>query len=185
MDLSVLYHRAIAIAEIVYDNPLVFLPLMGAWLIAELYFIINSGDHHGHTYVMSTGITLIFTAYMISPLADPDGTYFGRMHLILVLALFTYGTLLIIFGIQKKFRPLLVEFFGAPGHALIPSMMGILYVFHNIPVDKITLLIIATPVVFLAVVKTWRRIAHKFKRRNKDSEKNHCTLDPAKKNTAN
>lgn len=187
MNLSAIYHRIIDIAEIVYDHPLIYLPLIGAWLITELYFIINSDDAHGHTYVMSTGITLIFTSYMISPFAlDPDGTYFGRKHLALVLVIFLYGLFLVACGIRRKFHPFLAEFFGAPGHSLVPGMMGILYIEHNVPFDKVTLLIIASPVICLGTLKTLRRMGYRVKRRkenkirNRESEENETKEAPRK-----
>lgn len=177
MDLSGIYHRIIRIAEIVYDHPLIYLPLIGAWLITELYFIINSDDVHGHTYVMSTGITLIFTSYMISPFAlGPDSTYFGQKHLALVLIIFLYGLFLVAAGIRRKFHPFLAEFFGSPGHSLIPGMMGILYIEHNIPFDKVTLLIIASPVLFLGTVKTLRRIGYRITAR-KEEKIQHCAAE--------
>lgn len=179
MNNALIYHRLIDIAKIVHDHPLVYLPLIGAWLITELYFIVNADEAHGHTYVMSTGITLVFTAYILSPFAvSEEGAYFGRLHVLLVSALSAYGFFLILFGIRKKFHPWIAEFFGDPGHALVPAMMGILYIEHNIPLDRITLLIVASPVIALALTKTWRRLKCRLlNRRNKEEQKNHCTLN--------
>ena len=118
-----------------------------------------------------TGITLIFTSYMISPLAlESEGTPFGLRNLALVSALFLYGLFLVIAGIRRKFHPWLAEFFGDPGHSLVPGMMGILYIEHNIPFDKVSLLIIASPVVFLGTVKMLRRMGYRISHRKKEKE---------------
>ncbi|MDF7800956.1 hypothetical protein P4C99_15880 [Pontiellaceae bacterium B1224] len=183
MDLSLVYHRIIDIAKIVVDEPLVYLPLIGAWLITELYFIIHSDEAHGHTNVMSTGITLVFTAYMLSPFAQDvdEGTYFGLRNLALVLMLFLYGLFLINAGIRRSFRPWIAEFFGAPGHSLVPGLMGILYIEHRIPFDETTLIIIASPVVFLGIIKSFRRTLHRFRRR-KEEKVMRCILSQEKCN---
>lgn len=144
--------------DAVIGNPLVYMPLIGAWFITEIYFIINCDEAHGHTYVMSTGIVLIFTSYMISPFAIKHLSWsLLELRTFVVMALFLYGGFLIIFGIMKLFPDFLAEFFGDPGHALVPSMMGILYIEHNIAFDRVTFAIIVTPVLILSVVKTFKR----------------------------
>jgi hypothetical protein len=181
MDLSLIYHRIIDISKIVIGEPLVYLPLIGAWLITELYFIIHSDEVHGHTYVMSTGITLIFTSYMLSPFAQEasDGSYFGLRNLALVLLLFMYGLFLVISGIRRKFRPWIAEFFGAPGHSLVPGLMGILYIEHRIPLDEVTLVVIASPVIVLGIIKSFRRTRHRITRR-RDENLQQCVTEGEK-----
>jgi hypothetical protein len=183
MDLSLIYHRIIDIAKIVIDQPLVYLPLIGAWLITELYFIIHSDEAHGHTNVMSTGITLVFTAYMLSPFAQDaaDGSYFGLRNLALDLMIFLYGLFLINAGIRRSFRPWIAEFFGAPGHSLVPGLMGILYIENRIPFDEVTLFVIASPVIFLGIIKSIRRTQHRISKR-KEEKLQQCVLTPKKRN---
>ncbi|MDF7808327.1 hypothetical protein P4E94_12810 [Pontiellaceae bacterium B12219] len=184
MDVSLIYHRIIDIAKIVIDEPLVYLPLIGAWLITELYFIIHSDEAHGHTNVMSTGITLVFTAYMLSPFAQDagEGSYFGLRNMALVLVLFLYGLFLVFAGIRRSFRPWVAEFFGVPGHSLVPGLMGILYIEHRIPFDEVSFFIIASPVIFLGIIKSYRRMLHRLKCRKEEKVK-HCSLSPEKSST--
>lgn len=164
-------HRIACITEVVTDHPLVYFPLIGAWLITELYFIVNAEESHGHTYVMSTGITLIFTAYIISPFAIKTITWhLSELRTLLVLSLFCYGLFLALFGILNKFPPLLAEIFGDPGHSLVPGMMGILYIESNIPFDRITLIIIASPIILLSIIKTIRRIKHRLLKRKQKKQ---------------
>lgn len=165
METSLVIERIERIAHIVVAHPLVYMPMIGAWLITELYFIINREEAHGHTYVMSTGIALIFTAYMISPFAIKDVAWaFLQMRTLVVMSLFLYGLFLVVFGIRKKFPGFLAEFFGDPGHALVPGMMGVLYVEENIPFDWMTFAIITVPVLFLSLVKTFRRLTYRVSR---------------------
>ncbi|VGO22584.1 hypothetical protein [Pontiella sulfatireligans] len=163
MELSIIQHRVAAIMDAVIGNPLVYMPLIGAWFITETYFIVNSDEAHGHTYVMSTGIALIFTAYMISPFAVKHLAWsLLELRTFVVMVLFLYGVFLVLFGILKQFPDLLAEFFGDPGHALVPSMMGILYIEHNIAFDWVTFAVIATPVIILSVIKIFRRLVYRI-----------------------
>jgi hypothetical protein len=99
---------------------------------------------------------------MISPFAIPDIQWsFSDTRTIVVAALFVYGVFLIILGISKAFPDLLAEFFGDPGHALVPSLMAVLYVQENIPFDWLTFFIIAVPVLILSAIK----ISRKFRRK--------------------
>lgn len=171
MDLSYIIQRIARIAEVVVDHPLIYFPMIGAWIITELYFIINSDEAHGHTYVMSTGITLIFTSYIISPFAIKTITWhLLELRTLLVSAMFFYGFFLVVFGIRKKFHSAIAEFFGDPGHSLIPCMMGILYIEHNIPFDRLTLYIVAAPVLFLSIVKIFRRLQNKLRRTHSEED---------------
>ncbi|MCF7849172.1 MAG: hypothetical protein K9M45_09995 [Kiritimatiellales bacterium] len=163
MELSLILHRMAQIMVAIIGNPLVYLPLIGAWFITELYFIINCDEAHGHTYVMSTGIVLIFTACMISPLAVKNISWYPvELRTFVVVAMFLYGLFLVFFGILKLFPDFLAEFFGDPGHALVPSMMGILYIEHNIAFDRLTFAIIVTPVLILSVIKIFKRLSYRF-----------------------
>ncbi|MEN8254275.1 MAG: hypothetical protein ABFR33_02290 [Verrucomicrobiota bacterium] len=163
--------RAIQIMVAVIGNPLVYLPLIGAWFITESYFIINCDEPHGHTYVMSTGIALIFTAFMISPFAVRDISWsLMELRTFVVMVLFFYGVLLVFFGIMKLFPGFLAEFFGAPGHALVPSMMAILYLEHGMAFDRVTFVIIVAPVLALSALKTFRRLSYRFFARREKEE---------------
>ncbi len=166
MDASVVIERIDRIVHIVAANPLVYMPMIGTWLITELYFIINREEAYGHTYVMSTGIALIFTSYIVSPFAIKD-VYWSLMHLrtLVVGLLFFYGLFLVVFGIQRKFPGILAEFFGDPGHALVPCMMVVLYVEENIPFDRLTFSVITGPVLVLGIVKIFRRLTAKLRYR--------------------
>jgi len=171
MDLSLILDRAIQIMAAMISNPLVYLPLIGAWLITESYFIINCDEPHGHTYVMSTGIALIFTAFMISPFAVRDISWsLMELRTFVVMALLFYGVLLVFFGILKLFPRFLAEFFGAPGHALVPSMMAILYLEHGMAFDRVTFVIIVAPVLVLSALKTFRRLSYQLRARAKKEE---------------
>ncbi|MCK5676171.1 MAG: hypothetical protein KAH99_04055 [Verrucomicrobia bacterium] len=163
--------RAIQIMGAVIDNPLVYLPLIGAWFITESYFIINCDEPHGHTYVMSTGLALIFTAFMISPFAVRDISWsLMELRTFVVMVLFFYGVFLVFFGIMKLFPGFLAEFFGAPGHALIPGMMAILYIEHGMAFDRVTFVAIVAPVLTLSTLKTFRRLSYKLRVRRKKDE---------------
>ncbi|MEN7973918.1 MAG: hypothetical protein ABFR47_08815 [Verrucomicrobiota bacterium] len=156
--------RTIQIADAVIGNPLLYLPLLGAWFITELYFITNCDEPHGHTYVMSTGIALIVTAFMISPFAIRDVSWsLMKLRTFVVMVFFIYGVLLVLFGIMKMFPWFLAEFFGAPGHALVPSMMAILYLEHSMPFDRVTFVVIVVPVLGLSTLKIFRRLSYKFR----------------------
>lgn len=171
MNLGIVFHRALQIAAAMVHEPLVYLPLVGAWFITELYFIVNCDEAHGHTYVMSTGIALIFTAFMISPLAiDNISWTYSKLRTLVVVLLFLYGCFLVLFGILRLFPHLLAEFFGAPGHALVPSMMVVLYIQHDIAFDWTTFIIIASPVLLLGTLKTLRRMHYRIFTSRTDDE---------------
>jgi hypothetical protein len=166
MEASLVIHRIVDIAFAVCGHPLVYLPMIGAWLITEMYFIINCDEAHGHTYVMSTGIALIFTAFMISPLSAQSVSWsLLQLRTLVVLALFFYGLFLVVFGIKKAFPGLLAEFFGDPGHSLVPGMMAILYIEEDIPFDWLTFWVVVAPVMTLGTVKTYRRLVYRLARR--------------------
>ena len=171
MDASSLIHRIARILDAVISDPLVYLPLLGAWFITELYFIVNCDEAHGHTYVMSTGIALMFTAFMVSPFTIDDISWsYSKLRTAVVVGLFLYGVLLVLCGILRMFPRFLAEFVGAPGHALVPSMMAILYIQHNIPFDRTTFVIIAVPVILLGTLKTLRRLGYRFRSRKQRIE---------------
>ena len=171
MEASIILNRIHQIMVAVIHDPLVYFPLIGTWFITELYFIINNDEAHGHTCVMSTGIALIFTAFMISPFAIKSISWsLGHLRTFVVVALFLYGFFLVLFGIMKLFPRFLAEFFGAPGHALVPSMMAILYIQHNIAFDRLTFAIIAIPVLMLGTLKTFRRLSCRFFSRREEEK---------------
>jgi len=171
MELSLIFDRMIQIMAAVIGNPLVYLPLIGAWFITESYFIINCDEPHGHTYVMSTGIALIFTAFMTSPFAVRDISWsLMELRTFVVMVLFFYGVLLVLFGIMKLFPRFLAEFFGAPGHALVPGLMAILYIEHGMAFDRVTFTVIVAPVLALSTLKTFRRLSYKLRARRKKEE---------------
>lgn len=147
------------IAAAIARNPLIYLPLLGTWFITSIYFIINHDEKHGHTYVMSTGIAHVFTAYMISPLAIPNISWnISDLRIVVVIILFAYGAILTVLGVMKTFPDFLAEFFGDPGHALVPSLLSILYIQDKIPIDLASFLVVAVPVFVVSAVKVMRRI---------------------------
>lgn len=158
MEIELIINRISEILSAIVANPIVYLPLIGAWLITAIYFIINRDEKHGHTYVMSTGIAHIFTAYIISPFARPELSWsFSDLRIIVVVILFSYGILLVILGISKAFPDFLAEFFGDPGHALVPALMAVLYVEEKIPFEWLTFFIILIPVLVIGFIKVYRR----------------------------
>ena len=159
MEINTLVGRISEILSAVISNPLVYLPLIGAWVITSLYFIINRDEKHGHTYVMSTGIAHIFTAYIISPFAIPNIEWsLSDLRTIVVLVLFFYGLILTVMGISRAFPDILAEFFGDPSHALVPALMAVLYIEEGIPFDWLTFCIILVPVLILSFIKIYRRL---------------------------
>ncbi|MFH1211531.1 MAG: hypothetical protein V1659_01230 [Candidatus Woesearchaeota archaeon] len=153
-----LIERTAEIFSAMAGNPMVFLPLIGSWIVTSIYFIINNDESHGHSYVMSTGIAHIFTAYMVSPLATSAVTWdFKDIKLLIVLALFVFGLILTILSLIKALPDFLVEFFGDPGHALAPSLMAILYINNDIPFDWTTFSVIIAPILVVFGIKLIRR----------------------------
>jgi hypothetical protein len=150
--------RIFEILSAIGSKPLIYMPLIGAWLITGIYFIINKDEKHGHSYVMSTGIAHIFTAYMISPFAIPELEWsFNDLRVIVIMALFAYGLILTILGIAKACPDFLAELLGDPGHALVPSIMAVLYVDGKVPFDWTTFIILFVPVFIFSIIKTIRR----------------------------
>jgi hypothetical protein len=155
-----LLDRVLMVLSAVVSKPLVYLPLIGVWIVTGIYFIMNHDEKHGHSYVMSTGLAQVFTAFMISPFAKPELEWsFSDIRTVVVLMLFVYGLLLTVLGIIKAFPDFLAEFFGDPGHALVPSMMAVMYVEDKVPFDRVTFGIIAVPVVIMSAVKILRRFS--------------------------
>ena len=158
MDITLILQRAQEVVSAIVSKPIIYFPLIGAWVITGLYFIINKDEKHGHTYVMSTGIALVFTAYIISPFNVPEITWsFSDLRTVVVILLFFYGLILTVLGIMRSFPNFMAEFFGDPGHALIPSLMAILYIEEDIPFDWTTFFAVATPVLILSIIKVYRR----------------------------
>lgn len=165
MDPSFIIERIDRIVRIVAANPLVYMPMIAAWLIAELYFIIHRDETHGHGSVMSTGLTLVFTSYMISPFAIKDISWcLFHLRTLVVMGLFLYGLFLLVLGMRKQLPVCMAEFFGDPGHPLVPGLMGILYIEEGVPFDWLTFSVIAVPVMVLSVVKDFRRLTYKVSR---------------------
>jgi hypothetical protein len=165
MHLSLIYHRGLAILETITSNPLVYFPMIGAWLITEIYYILYCDEKHGQSAVMSTGIALMFTALVLAP-ASPRLllSTLPQLRTLVILLLFFYGLFLVIFGLGQHLPGSLAEFFGAPGHSLVPGMMAILYIEQGIPFDRYTFGLILTPVLTLGTIKMYRRTTHRIKR---------------------
>ena len=159
MLIEVLFERALEILKIILADPIIYFPLVGAWMITSIYFLVHPSENHGETYVMSTGITLLFTSYVISPLANPNLFWTtDDPRTMIVLGIFLYGTLLITLGILKKTPQFLENILGDSGHSLVPTLMAILFIEKQIPLDKITLLVLAIPVIILSIFKNYRKI---------------------------
>lgn len=158
MEITIITERIVQIINAISSNPFVYLPLIGSWLITSLFFIINHDEKHGHTYVMSTGIALIFTSYIVSPFAKQELAWSSQdFRTIVMLALFGYGLFLVLLGIMRAFPDFLAEFFGDPGHALAPAMMGVLFIEDKVPLEWLTFWIILVPVLFVSTIKVFRR----------------------------
>jgi len=150
--IGLLIERIIQIFWFIIANKLTFIPLIGSWVIRTLYLIINPDEERGHTYVIATGLALLFTGYSISPFAK-DYPLAISIEFILSLGLAGYGILLIVLGLFKLMPEFLIDFFGDPGHVIIPAVLAIIYVTSDIPVDIAAIAAVAVPVV-LAMILT-------------------------------
>jgi len=157
--IGTLIERTVEIWAAILGNPLVYMPLIGNWMITALYFIVNDEERRGHTYVMSSGIAHLFTAYVISPFAKADMSWsFSDVRTLVVTILFAYGLLLVVTGILQKLPEYMTDFFGDPGHALVPGMMAILLVEESIPFDWWTAGILAVLPLIVGGISFYRRV---------------------------
>jgi len=155
---TALLERGVEIFAAIIGNPLVYLPLIGSWFVTAMYFILNAKEDRGYTYTMSSGIAHVFTAYVVSPFAHADiGWSFSDIRTIIVMALFVYGLFLIIIGIIHGVPKWMAEFFGDPGHALIPGIMAVLLVENQIPFDLFTFILVSIPPTITGGISMYRK----------------------------
>jgi len=160
MDISIILERVLLIGSAILQEPLIYFPLIGSWILTSIYYLINSDEGYGHSSAFSNGIAHIFTAYMISPLIKSDILWeFTDLKILITLGLFAYGVLIITLSITQIIPEFLAGFIGDPGHALVPSLMAILYVDQNIPFDLLTFAIIAIPVGVQILIVTIKKVA--------------------------
>jgi hypothetical protein len=157
-DVSLMLPRLQQIINIIIAFPGAYLPIVGAWVVTAIYFIIHPGEHPGYTYAMSTGIALAFTA--ISVIFKAVATYsvdYGTTGFYLMVGLIIYGVILIILGITHIIPELVADFLGDPGHVVIPKLIALFYVDGRVPIDLTTIVVLVIPVLGLIILKYVRQ----------------------------
>lgn len=153
-DVSLLLPRLQDIIAIIWNYPGAYLPILGAWIVTAIYFVIHPSEHPGHTYAMSTGIALAFTA--ISVIFKGVATYsaeWGTIGFYLMIGLIAYGALLVVLAMAHSLPEVLADVLGDPGHVLIPTLLALFYIDGSVPIDLVTLAVVAIPVVILILLK--------------------------------
>lgn len=142
------------ILNVIIAFPGAYIPILGAWIVTAIYFIIHPGEHPGYTYAMSTGISLAFTG--ISVIFKGVATYsvtYGTTAFYLIVGLIVYGVILIVLGITHIVPEIIADFFGDPGHVVIPTLLVLFFIDGRVPIDLTTIVVLLIPVLVLVLLK--------------------------------
>ncbi|MFC1733839.1 hypothetical protein ACFL6I_26360 [candidate division KSB1 bacterium] len=153
MVLSEIIVRMADLWMVFLHDPKVYFAIMGEWLLVLLYFIISE-DKEGIADVYAAGVTLAFVGFELLPFYDFT---FTDTTVLLSLALMGYGLTLVIFAAWEKIPNILAKILGMPSAISLPTILAVLYFESSIPIDGLTIGILAVPVIILEVVKILRQ----------------------------
>ncbi len=135
------------------EDPKIYFAIIGEWLLVLLYFVISE-DKEGMADVYAAGVTLGFIGFELLPFHNID---FADTTVLLSFGLMLYGFMLVIFSAWEKIPNFFVKILAMPSAISLPTMLVVLYFESNIPIDAVTITILATPVVLGEIVKLLRQ----------------------------
>jgi hypothetical protein len=135
------------------SEPKVYFVIIGEWFLVLLYFIISE-DKEGVADVYAAGVTLGFVGFELLPFHDIT---FADTTVWLSFALMLYGLMLVIFAAWEKIPDLLAKILGMPSAIALPTMIVVLFFESQVPIDLVTIGILATPVIIFEIFKFLRQ----------------------------
>tara|TARA_Y100000310_G_scaffold273417_1_gene288869 strand:- start:269 stop:751 length:483 start_codon:yes stop_codon:yes gene_type:complete len=134
-------------------EPKVYFAIIGEWFLVLIYFSISQ-DKEAMADVYAAGVTLGFIGFEILPFHNIN---FADQTVWLSFGLMLYGLMLIIFSACEKIPNILAKILGMPSAIGLPTMLVVLYFESQVPIDAITIGLLAIPVILLEAVKIFRQ----------------------------
>jgi len=164
--LALVPERMAQLWALFWEEPLVYFPMLGIWVLFELYYIVSNDDNDVREVdVLDNGISSIYVAIMISPVIARGGELVWADFLsptprtLLSMGLFAYAAFLILAAFFK-FMPLaVVHFLGGASIDTFFTLIGLVYVNSDIPLDPALITIILVPIATTFVIKMVRRVS--------------------------
>ena len=153
--LSFLPERVVDIVGVLTKDPLLYIPMLGWWLIFELYYLKHRHDEIRDVDVLDNGLSAIYTGIYISPIVQGlAATAFTAPtnKTMLSFIFMGYGLFLVIVAFTKLLPRFLVTLFGWAAVDLIVSILAIFYVDNVVPIDLATIAIIVVPIFAMKLI---------------------------------
>lgn len=156
------------IYTLVMGEPLVYIPLLGMWLLFELYYIVSSSDSDvKESDLLENSISSIYVAIMISPLFGDEGFTLAAFsdpsaRTWLSIILFCYAGFLIIMAFTKMLPQFLVHIFGGASLDMFGTVLALIYVDGTVPIDLATVAVLLIPILMMQVFGFLRRRARGY-----------------------
>ena len=163
--LALMPERMVQIWALFWEEPLVYFPMLGIWALFELYYIVSNDDNDVREVdVLDNGISSIYVAIMISPVIARGGElvaadfFSPTPRTLLSIGLFAYALFLILAAFFK-FMPLaVVHFLGGASIDTFFTLIGLVYVNSEIPLDAPLITVILIPIGTTFIIKMLRRV---------------------------
>ncbi len=150
---------------LIMSEPIVYLPLIGIWFIFEFYYLVSSSnDDIKESDLLENSISSIYVAIMISPIVTNVSKFSFNVftnptpRTVLSMILFGYAAFLMICAFTKILPKFLVYLFGGASIDTMFTMLALIYVDGKIPIDMATVIVILIPVIFMHILKFFRRL---------------------------
>ena len=156
--------RAAQILNLILGDPLVYLALLGIWLLFEIYYLVSNSDNDiKESDLLENSISSIFVSLMISPLITGGGKLsiaaFANptSKTMLSIILFVYACFLIFCAFTKILPHFMVYILGGASIDTTFTMLALIYVDGKIPIDLATVSVVLIPVIIMHILKLFRK----------------------------
>ena len=159
--------RFVEVFGVIVGDPLVYLPLLGMWLMFEVYYIISSSDGDvKESDLLENSVSTIYVAFVISPVFE-EGLSLAAFsdptpRTILSIILFCYAGFLIIAAYTKMLPQFMVHILGGASLDMFATMLALLYVDGKVPIDLATIAVIFIPIALMYVLQTLRKFGRGY-----------------------
>ncbi len=152
----ILLERLADVWAVFLHHPKAYFPIIGEWFLTVLYTMI-SGDHESHAEIYATGVTLGFVGFELLPFENPTEMTFANPIIYVSIVLMVYAVFLIIIAAKEMMPDFLTHIFGSPGALAIPTILALIFFQSEVPIDMMTILIIAVPIAVVEIIKEVRQ----------------------------
>ena len=156
------------VIALIKGEPLVYLPILGLWLIFELYYTVSSSDSDvKESDLLENSISSVYVALVISPLFGEEGFSFAAFsspspRTWLSIILFCYAGFLILMAFTKALPQFLVKILGGASIDMVGTMLALIWVDGTIPLDLATIAVILLPVLGMMILQLFRKMARGY-----------------------